>query len=74
MRELAELNRIKFVFKRDGDISAKAFAKQIILCYLASVRYWKTKPGGRKHPYRGSYIESAISCRYLLKNWELISE
>ena len=71
---LCEESRLAFVLARDGHDAAVAFARQLITIYLATTRAYKKKPGGKKHPYRQGYVESAMSARYILRHGFLSGE
>lgn len=66
---LCEEQRLRFVMNRDGKVAAVAFAKQMIKQYRSTCHFvFKKKLKSKNHPYRFSYLESAMSARHLLRN------
>lgn len=65
---LYEIDRLKLYLNRDGIEEALGAARRMIRIYLSTTKAYRTKPGGRKHPYRYGYLESAYSARYIIRN------
>lgn len=65
---LYEKERLTFILNRDGLDEAINFAKGLIKTYLKASLTSRTKFRTRNYPYRRSYIESAYSARYILRN------
>jgi len=67
MNILQELDRLNFYINRDGIATAEIKAKELIKVYLAASLATKQKQHTKKHPYRFVYLESAYSCRHILR-------
>ena len=65
---LYEERRLIFILCRDGLEEAKIFAHYLITIYLTASLKTRQKYHTRSYPCRYSYIESAFSARYLLRN------
>ena len=64
-----EKERLQFVMQRDGVDAAMAFARQMIKQYRDTCHFvFKKKLKSKNNPYRFSYLESAMSARYLLRS------
>jgi hypothetical protein len=61
-----EADRIGFYIKRDGVQAAIEKMKELRFIYRKAALTTKLKHG-RSYPYRRGYIESAMSCRHLLR-------
>lgn len=65
---LYEKERLTFILNRDGLDEAINFAKGLVKTYLKASLTSRVKFKTRNYPFRRSYIHSAYSARYILRN------
>lgn len=69
MDKTSEVLRTRFYVERDGIESAKDKVVELYDVYRKAARSLKLKYGS--HPYRKTYIESAVSFRHIRRNFDV---